>query len=162
MDTSLASAVSTAKSINDCMNANMSAYVWWYIVRYYGPIGDGTMGQPTGSVTRKGYVMSQFSRFIRPGFYRVESSVYPPLMGTGVSVTAYKDPESSKIVMVAVNTRATAVKHVFRIHDGAMTKVTPYTTSENKNCEQASDVSVTNGSFTFTLEPSSITTFVSN
>ena len=36
-DTGWAGAIQTAKSINDCMSANMSAYVWWYIVTILWP-----------------------------------------------------------------------------------------------------------------------------
>ena len=164
MDTSLASAVATAKSINSSMNSNMSAYVWWYIVRFYGPIADGTY-VTKGKVTRKGYVMSQFARFIRPGFYRVENRIYPPTgtSGNTVTVTAYKDPSSSKVVIVAINSGSTQAETVFRISNGAMnTTYTPYTTSGSKNCEQGDTFDVNGDNFTFTLEPSSITTFVSN
>lgn len=39
---------------NDCMNVGMSAYIWWYIVRFYGPIRED------GHVSKRGYVMAQF------------------------------------------------------------------------------------------------------
>ena len=159
MDTSWTAALETAKSINGCMNAGMSAYVWWYIVRYYGPICDGSYLRK-GEITKKGYVMSQFSKFIRPGFYRVESSVYPPL--GAADITAYKDPSSSKVVIVAVNTSSEQLEQVFRIQNGTTITFTPYTTSELKNCEKGDDFTVTGSGFTITLEPQSITTFVSN
>ena len=41
------------------------------------------------------------------------------------------------------------------------TTYTPYTTSGSKNCEQGDTFDVNGDNFTFTLEPSSITTFVS-
>jgi len=70
VDTGLVGAMQTAKSIHDCMVANMSAYVWWYIVRFYGPIDDGTFNSANaGNITTKGYVMSQIARFVRPGCY---------------------------------------------------------------------------------------------
>lgn len=152
------------------MKAEMNAYVWWTIVRYYGPIGDGekaaTPQDPNeiypnkGEVTKKDYVMSQFSKFIRPGFYRVKSSVFPPL--GAASTIAYKDPSSSQVV-VAVNTGSTQLEQVFRIQNGAMTTtLTPYLTSESMNCEQRNVVNVMDGSFIYNLEPLSITTFVSN
>lgn len=160
IDTGWTGAMQTAESINNCMNADMSAYVWWYLVRYYSFISDGTYLRE-GEVTKKGYVISQFSRFIRPGYHRVESSVYPSL--SNVDVTAYKDSSSSKIVIVAINPGTTQADIVFRLNNGSITTgFTPYTTSQTKNCEQGSEVNVTNGGFTYTLEPSSITTFVSN
>ena len=158
MDTSLKGAIATAKSINDCMNASMSAYVWWYIVRYYGPIDDGTKGGVAGSITRKGYVMAQFSRFIRPGFTRV----YTTSSRGSASISAYV--KNSKIVIVAVNGGSASVEQTFTVNGltGAFESVTPYITSGAKNCEQQSDVAVSSGTFTTTLPDSSITTFVGN
>lgn len=55
------------------------------------------------------------------------------------------------------------LEQAFRIEEGeAMTTFTPYITSETKNCERENDFTITDGNFTFTLESSSITTFVSN
>jgi glucuronoarabinoxylan endo-1,4-beta-xylanase len=165
-------ALKLAQNINDVMTSDMSAYVWWTIVRYYGPIGDGEKAASPqdpnetypkkGEVTKKGYVMSQFSKFIRPGYYRIGSSIYPPVIGAGVDVTAYKDPLSSKVVVVAINSGATPAQCAFRLKKGARMTFTPYTTSETKNCEQGKVFDVTDGSFISTIEASSITTFVSN
>ena len=162
MDTSWAAALLTAQSINNCMNADMNAYVWWYIVRFYGPIDDGTYNSADkGNITKKGFVMSQFARFIRPGYVRVESSVYPPT--NDISFTAYKDPLSSKTVIVAINSGSADAETIFEIQSGKMTtEFTPYTTSASKNCEQGNAFNVSGENFTYTLEPSSITTFVSN
>ncbi len=152
------------------MKAGMSAYVWWNIIRYNGPIGDGEKASQNpnenysnkGEVTKKGYVMSQFSKFIRPSYFRVESSVYPSLVGAGVSVTAYIDPESSKKIIV-VNTSSISKEHVFKLQGGTVnTAFVPYTTSEIKNYEEGNPFTAAGGNFTFTLELSSITTFVSN
>ena len=166
IDTGWTGAIQTAESINNCMSVDMSTYIYWYMVRYYGPISDGTY-RTQGEVTKKGYVMSQFARFIRPGFYRVESSVYPPPNVPGVNipvnVTTYKDTASSKVIIVAINTGSSQAEIAFRIQNGTMTTAyTPYTTSASKNCEQGSTFNVTDGNFTYTLDPSSVTTFVSN
>ena len=165
-------ALKLAQSVNDVMKSDMSAYVWWTIVRYYGPIGDGERAPnpqdpnetypKKGEVTKKGYVMSQFSKFIRPGYYRIGSSMYPLVIGAGVDVTAYEDPISSKIVVVAINTGSAPAQCAFRFNRGTKMTFTPYATSETKNCVQGTAFDVTDGSFTFTLDASSITTFVSN
>lgn len=149
-----------AVEITNVMQAGMSAYVWWYIVRYYGPISDGEYNSGRkGDVTKKGYIMSQFARFIRPGYYRIESSIAPAL--SNVKVTAYKDPVSSKMVIVAINTGTVKTESIFRIKNNLVTSFIPYTTSESKNCEKGDTVNLINGKFTFSLEPMSITTFVS-
>ncbi len=146
-------AIPVAKEINDCMNANMSAYVWWYIVRFYGPINEN------GNATKRGYIMAQYSKFIRPGYYKIACNYLPQ---RNVYVTAYKDPASSKVVVVAVNMSSSTLYQTFLIQNGIMNSFTPYTTSETENIQQGSNLTVTNGSFTAALEPSSITTFISN
>lgn len=154
-------AFEVAREMNAVMNAGMSAYVWWYIVRYYGPLSDGTNDSGRkGEITKKGYVMSQFSKFIRPGYYRIETDNAPL---SNVSPTAYKDPATGKVVIVVVNSEVTEVDHKFQITNGdIITSFTPYTTSIAKDVARENDVQVTDGSFNYTLLPVSITTFVSN
>ena len=148
-------ALDVAADINDCMSVGMSAYVWWYIVRYYGPIGDGTNNTGAGEVTKRGYIMSQYSRFVRPGYVRVDATNNP-----GIYVTAYKD--TSRIVIVAINYFTTTKDLTVELQGGTVPAFTPYVTSQAKNCNQESDVSVSNHSFAATLDASSITTFVSD
>jgi glucuronoarabinoxylan endo-1,4-beta-xylanase len=144
--------LSTGRQINDCMKAGMNAYVTWYTVRYYGPIDE------SGNVSKRGYVMSQYARFVRPGFTRVNATDY--YARTLVDVTAYR--QGSKIVIVAINRNSTAKNHRFVLWNGTKGSFTTYTTSSTKDCEQQSAITFKNGSFDYTLEPSSITTFVLN
>jgi glucuronoarabinoxylan endo-1,4-beta-xylanase len=153
LDSSWTGVFATGREIHDCMNAGMNAYVWWYIVRFYGPIGED------GNVTKRGYVMSQYARFVRPGFYKIKC--FPPIQRY-VFLTSYKNNSSSKVVIVALNTGASPLQQAFSLTGGSITSVTSYTTSQTKNCEQGSTIPVTGGGFVATLDPSSITTFVSN
>jgi glucuronoarabinoxylan endo-1,4-beta-xylanase len=151
-DTSWSAVLTTAKQINDCMNAQYSAYVWWYIVRFYGPIGENG-----NSPTKRGYVMSQYSKFVRPGFLRVSAQANPQ---TNIYVTAYKN--NSKVVIVALNMGSSSVSQTFVIPHGSATAYTPYVTSSSKNCAQETAITVSSLTFTAVLDPSSVTTFVSN
>ena len=159
IDTGWTGAIQTAVNINNCMTASMNAYVWWYIVRYYGPIADGTYTKK-GEVTKKGYVMSQFARFIRPGDYRTESSVYPT--GTNIYISAYVDSVSSKEVIVAINTSSLPKDVAFKVKNLTNSVFTPYTTSEDKIVIQGEDINIDEDNIVLNLEGSSITTFVSN
>jgi glucuronoarabinoxylan endo-1,4-beta-xylanase len=140
-----------AQEINDCMNADMSAYLLWYIRRGYGPINDN------GSVNKGGYLMAQYSKFVRPGFYRVTAAVDPPR--SDIEMTAYKS--GSKVVIVVLN-KNSMIEQTFTIPNGTPTSFTPYVTSASKNCQKGSLITVSNGSFTATLDQMSVTTFVSN
>jgi glucuronoarabinoxylan endo-1,4-beta-xylanase len=153
LDTSWTAVLATGREIHDCMEAGMNAYVWWYIVRFYGPIGED------GNATKRGYVMSQYARFVRPGYHKIKCNAFPQRY---VWISSYKDSSPSKVVVVALNTSTSSVQQAFTMTSGSMTSVSPFTTSKSKNCEKGANISVVNGSFTAVLEPSSITTFVSN
>jgi glucuronoarabinoxylan endo-1,4-beta-xylanase len=153
LDTSWTAVLGTGKEIHDCMIAGWNAYVWWYIVRYYGPIGED------GVVTKRGYVMSQYARFVRPGLYRIKCN---PVPQGNVYLSSYTDASTSKVVIVALNVSTSPIQQAFSITNGSMASFTSYTTSRAKNCVQGNALPATNGSFTATLEPSSVTTFVSN
>lgn len=141
----------TAREISACMKADMDAYVWWYIRRFYGLISENSQ------VTKRGYVMSQFARFIRPGYYRVSATSSPY---SNLDITAYKN--GSKVVIVAVNSGSSFVNQTFSVVNGSVNSMTPYVTSADKNCQQGKSIAVTDGTFRTTLDASSVTTFVSN
>ena len=158
-------ALEVGEEIQQVMLADMSAYIWWYIVRYYGPIADGEVSAQNpeepfgakGDVTKKGYVMSQFSRFIRPGFVRVHTD--RPTRFSAVSATAYRS--GSDLVMVAVN-RSSSPQEVSLVLDGGTAeRFRRYVTSETQNVEPLADAVVSDGTLVATLGPSSVTTFVS-
>jgi len=141
-----------AKEINDCMVNNMNAYVWWYLKQpACNLINSG------GSINKKGYIIAQYSKFIRPGYQRVDST-YNPV--SGVYITAYKG--ENKVVIVAVNQGTSSVNLDFGFQNGTVSSLTRYTTSGSKNLNNDGTISVTNNLFTAALEAQSITTFVGN
>ncbi len=157
IDTGWTGAMMAAKAISDVMNFNMSAYVWWEAPRYYSLIGDGSYGTVTGQVTKKGYVTSQFARFIRPGYHRVYAPYSPQ---PHVYLTAYAG--DGKTVIVIINMNSSSTLQPITLMNSGVTSFTPYVTSSSLNCVQQSSVTVSNGTFNANLDASSVTTFVSN
>jgi O-glycosyl hydrolase/beta-xylosidase len=145
-------AITLAHEINLCMDANMSAFVYWYIRRFYGLIND------EGNITDKGYVMSQFSKFIRHGAHRVETNFETK---SDVTTTAYKT--DSSMVIVVVNERNTPVTLDYAIENKitGIDELTQFTSSETKKVVNDGVVSVKAGYFTATVDAKSITTFTS-
>ncbi|MBL7744545.1 MAG: hypothetical protein JNN00_13830 [Chitinophagaceae bacterium] len=141
--------INTAVEIHDCLTkANFSAYIWWYGKRFYGPIGQD------GMITKRGYVMSHFARFIKPGSVRLGASANSR---PDVLISAYKN--GSKKVIVSINTGVNNVNQKITVQDAAITQVVPYTTTNSKNAEQGIMISVSNNSFSYILPANSITTF---
>ncbi|NQU85936.1 MAG: T9SS type A sorting domain-containing protein [Mariniphaga sp.] len=144
-------AVTVAKEINDCMKANFNAYVWWYIRRSYGLITDD------GNITDKGYIMSQFTKFIRPGAVRVDASLD---LAINVDVTAYKTDTS--FAMVVINRKKESVEMNFNIENGNVERLNKFTTSEIKKMVNDGEMLISGGTFSTTLDANSVTTFTSD
>ena len=133
------------------VEGGFSAYVWWYIRRFYGPILDD------GSVSKRGWCMAQFSKFIRPGFVRVDIDKNPTY---NVYTSAYKN-DNGDVVIVAVN-RSTEAKNMTFDVSSANDIATweRYVTSGTKNLQKETDIASEAGSFQITLDAQSTTTFV--
>ncbi len=143
-------ALGVGTEIHNCMVANYNAYVWWYVRRSYGLITDD------GNITKRGYVMSQFSKFVRPGYQRVGVSTSSV---SNVSISAYKTDSTMVIVAVNRNTSPTSVD--FAIQNGTVDSLAKYTTSGTKNVENGGYYAVSGGMFSASLDAQSITTFAS-
>lgn len=145
------------------VEGNFNQYTWWYIRRNYGLImhdGANNVKPPpssadAGKVSKRGYCMAQFAKFVRPGAVRVEATKHPD---THVYVSAYKNPDS--VMIVAVN-RSSETTVEFKVPAGTgITSWKKYTTSETKNVNDDGSVTATNGTFSASLDKESVTTFV--
>ena len=144
-------ALTVGREINDCMKANFNAYVWWYIRRFYGLITDD------GNITDKGYVLSHYAKFVRPGAVRV--NVDDSAAG-GVDVTAYKTDTS--FVAVIVNRNDSSVYLDFNIAGGNVGTVTRFTSSGTKKMVNDGQLAVSGGSFSSAIDARSVTTLTSH
>ncbi|WP_205509568.1 hypothetical protein [Longitalea arenae] len=142
-------AMNAAKEIHDCMNAGWSAYVWWYIRRSYGPIDENS------NITKLGYVMAHYARYIRPGYTKISCTANPT---PGVYVTAYKS--GSRVVVVAINQNSAITYQTFSISGVTVAGFNRYRTTSSANLA-ADSFTISNGSFGINLPASSVTTLVS-
>jgi O-glycosyl hydrolase len=143
-------ALDVAKEVNDSMAANFSAYVWWYIRRFYGPILDD------GTVSKRGWLIAQYARFVRPGSFRVGASAPS---ARDVDVTAYVN--GSQVVVVAVNRAPAPQAIMLNVRNGCVGSFARYTTSATKSLARDPAVTLTANAATVTLDAQSATTFVS-
>lgn len=129
---------------------NFQAYVWWYIRRSYGPMKED------GTISKRGACMAQFSKFIRPGYVRVDATMSPE---TDVYTSAYKG--DNKVVVVAINQSDKPVNQKFVLKDGTVSNVSSWVTDKDHNVAAGSSIKVSDGSFVAQLPAESVTTFVS-
>jgi len=144
-------ALPVAQELHNSMVANYSAYVWWYVRRSYGLLTED------GAVSKRGYVMSQFSKYVRPGYVRIAATEKPH---SDVLVTAYKNA-AGKLVVVAINTGTSQRQLVLTLQAGSAASFVKTRTSASHGNEYAGTYTVTNGKATAYIDPGSVNTFVS-
>ena len=134
---------------NALVEGDFQAYVWWYIRRQYSPMNED------GTISKRGDSMAQFSKFVRPGYVRVDATKNP---NTNVYVSAYKG--DNKAVVVAINKSTSAVSQKFVLQNGTAASFASWITDANRKVAASSSINVSNGAFTAQLPALSVTTFV--
>ena len=136
---------------NGLVVGNLNAYVWWYIRRSYGLIKEN------GNISKRGYCMAQYSKFVRPGDVRIDVTEQP---STGVYVSAYKNSDG-QVTIVAVNTGSDSYAQQFSLGSGEnITDIDRYRTSANENIALTENLEHDETSFWAQLPASSVSTFV--
>ncbi|WP_307831115.1 cellulose binding domain-containing protein [Nucisporomicrobium flavum] len=134
------------------VDAGFQTYVWWYLRRSYGPMRED------GQISKRGAVMAHFSRFVRPGYVRIDATANP---ASNVFVSAYRNGDT--VVIVAVNKNASSVSQQFTLAGTASSgSVATWLTDASRNVAQQSALSMANGSVTVTLPARSVMTLVTS
>jgi glucuronoarabinoxylan endo-1,4-beta-xylanase len=94
---------------------------------------------------------------VRPGFFRVDANPSPQDF---VHVSAFADPASGRVAIVAVNSGSGDAEQVFSIPGTVLGAVTPWITSADLALAPADPVPIADAGFTFVLPSRSVTTFV--
>jgi glucuronoarabinoxylan endo-1,4-beta-xylanase len=142
-------------TIHDAMSNNWNAYIWWYLQRFYSFIGDGEQNTTNGSVLKRGYAFSHFSKYVRPNFVRIGVDVPSSSL---LKITAYK--KDAQTVIVIINLDFAAVKSV-QFSGLTPKSVTSYTTTETATMTKSTPT-VTDNVIELDAAPYSITTLVIN
>ena len=114
-------------AINTCMLGDFNAWIHYAGKRYYGPLGDGQRGTTSGVVTKRGYIMAHFARFVT-GMTRIDATCN----SAAIESSAYLSPTGDTVVAVVANTGDTDLPLTldlpFYTQGGKL-----YTTSKSKN-----------------------------
>lgn len=141
--------------INDAMDSNWNAYIWWYLKRYYSFIGDGEQGTVSGEILKRGYAYSHYSKFVRPGAVRIEA-VKPTK--SNLKVTAYK--KDKQIQIVIINTELNPVKNV-QLSGLKPVSATSFTTTLTETLTKK-DLTVLNENISIDIPSKSVVTILVN
>jgi glucuronoarabinoxylan endo-1,4-beta-xylanase len=137
--------------------AQVNAYHYWWLESFSSAAGNPGLLDNNGSITKRLFVFGQYSRFVRPGYYRIDAT------NTGdVLISAFEDTNSGNFVMVAVNINvSTDISQTFNLTNfpAVVSSVTPWITSATNSLANLAPVSVSGSSFTYMLPAQSVVTF---
>jgi O-glycosyl hydrolase len=143
------------RTVDKAMEANWSAYIWWYGKRFYSFIGDGSAGTTTGSPLKRGFAFAQYAKYVRPGYQRI--GLTKDAKTSPLEVTAYQG--GGKITLVILNRSTSAVNGAVLQAPQTITKAEHYLTS--RTASEASQPTSVNGSqVTVNVPARSISTVV--
>lgn len=140
-----------AKEMADCMNDDMNAYVYWWLRE-----GTTNLMASGGALKKKGYAMAHFSKFIRPGYHRIDA---PFDAQYKLNLVAFKG--NGKTVLVVVNQNPTPRTQTFTLKNDSITGFRKYMTTADKNLSDEGKIVCTDNSFTDYILGKSIVTYVS-
>jgi glucuronoarabinoxylan endo-1,4-beta-xylanase len=162
-DPSMADALVWAHNMHDFLTiANVSGWTYWELAdccetELGSPLNDG-LTNAAFATSKRYYMVGQWSKFVRNGYYRVDSTTNPQ---PGVYVTAFQSTPSDTLVIVAVNTNGSNTPQSFKVTDApTFSTMTPYVTSASLSLSAQAAVSLSANTFTYTLPLESVTTFV--
>jgi glucuronoarabinoxylan endo-1,4-beta-xylanase len=138
--------------------AQASAYHYWWLMYGNSTANQGLTDISTSVLAKRAYVIGQYSRFVRPNYYRLGVTTNS---GT-VMVSAYKDTNANVFAIVAINSNYTnSVNQTFNLTNFFTTgSVTPWITSPTLSLASQSPAAVSGSSFAYTLPAMSVVTFV--
>lgn len=134
--------------------AQVNAYHYWWLINNNADNEGLTDNNYVPS--KRMYTMGQYSRFVRPDYYRMDAST------TGSAlISAYQETNSGNFAIVAVNSTSSAIPQTFNLDNfPAVSSVTPWITSATMSLSNQAPVTVSSSSFSYTLPAVSVVTFV--
>jgi glucuronoarabinoxylan endo-1,4-beta-xylanase len=154
-DVNMANAIYWAGRIHWFLTiGQVNAWHYWWLMTSDGT-GNESLTDGSASPTKRMFALGQFSRFVRPNYYRIAAN------NTGSAlISAYKDSQSPAFAIVAINPNSTNLQQTFTLTNVSSAGIlTPWITSTNYSLAPQSTIAVTNSSFTYTLPAMSIVTF---
>ena len=134
-----------------------SAWLWRFSQSFFDDDNEGLVALKDGQRTKRMYALGNYSRFVRPGYVRVEVAGPIP---DGVEPSAFLGPDGT-VVVVAINSTKANVDVPISISGGlAPASMAQWRTSVQDDLEPYTAVAVSDGTFMASLPPVSITTFV--
>lgn len=162
---------------NFLTHAGVNSWSYWWAITT-GTDGEALINihAPDGTYTvnKRLFTIGNFSRFVRPGWYRMGASISFAPGGVplgafggeispgepGVTTSAYRDPQTGRFAVVVINATESDEPLHLRLNGFRAPLVTPYVTSATQNLAAQPAISTSGGDLDATVPAQSVTTFV--
>jgi len=146
----------------DMTLAQTNAFLYWWLWT-----NDGNNENFPGSLiqvldgdtivtSQRLYVMGQYSRFIRPGWVRIECDTNP---STGVYASAYRNPQTNEIALVIVNVNIIPSPILLDLSGAEFDRLDIWRTSDEEKLKPIGRQRTSRTGANIVLQPKSVTTF---
>jgi glucuronoarabinoxylan endo-1,4-beta-xylanase len=139
---------------------NTNAWLYWWAVSFPRS-GQGMVHldsqNKTYTVDKRLYTMGNYSRFVRPGYIRVQTNSE---LSAGVLVSAYKSEPDKKLVVVVINENINPRELELNLAGVNALSAAPWRTSETEDLVGLRELRIADNTLRATLAPGSVTTFV--
>ncbi len=135
--------------------AQVNAWHYWWLCGYGS--NSGGLCDTNDVPAKRMYTLGNFSRFVRPEYYRIGATSSANLLAS-----AYKNTNTSAFAIVVINTnQTTPVNCTFVLTNlsANVNAVTPWITSATLSLADQAPVPVTNRTFSYTVPALSVVTF---
>jgi glucuronoarabinoxylan endo-1,4-beta-xylanase len=160
-DGSMGDALRWAQSINNYMNAGANAWMYWNLdcgATQFNNKNNMCLTDQNENLAKRAYILGQYSKFIRPGWRRVDVTNHG-----GLLVSAYTGPSREFAIVVINASRWAATNQTFRLNGLTQhLRVTPWLTSSSASLAAQPPIALSSGGtgITYTIPPKSVMTFV--
>jgi len=141
--------------------SQVNAYLYWWLWKnddrernFPGTLINIEDGD-TIVTSKRFFALGQFSRFIRPGWFRIDSDTSPKY---GVYSSAYRNPKTKEIAVVLINDRGSANSLSLNLAGAEFAEVSAWRTSANEELKSLGKQKISKSAMKISLPPKSITT----
>lgn len=146
-----------ARSVNDAMLANFSAWVHYSLKRYYGCLGDGQYGTTNNAITKRGYILSHYAKYVS-NTTRIAHALDDA--SGKLTSSAYLSTTGDSVIVMVLNPSAYTYKTTLTLPFNTMDGM-QVVTSETKSVSRSPlSEDVETYQPTVTVEPYTVNTYI--
>jgi len=143
---------------NALIGGEVNAWVWWALLNdWKDNEGLADLAGASFIVNKRLWALGNYSRFVRPGWVMIGATSNPT---NNVFVSAFKEPDTGKLALVAINNTDVAVTLQIHFDGFSCASLTPWVTDRLLDLAKLAPIHADFSGCSLTLRAKSVTTLV--